>query len=77
MKLEEYNGISIFKIMIQDFIEYLITIALLHKSLNTPVNSFVDLLNVWKTDMLLGDVNIDTFNGDVYARVGNVMNDYD
>ena len=77
MKLEEYNGISIFKIMMQDFIEYLITIALLHKSLNTSVNSFVDLLNVWKTDVLDGDVNIDIFNGDVYARVGNVMNDYD
>ena len=81
VELEECNGISAFKIMIPDFVEYLITIALLYKSINTPVNSFIDLLtfaiNVWKIDMLVGDVNIDTFNGDVYARLGNVMNDYD
>ena len=81
VELERYNGVSVFKIMIPEFIEYLKTIALLYKSLNTPVNSFVDLLtfaiNVWKIDMLVEDINIDAFNGDVYARLGNVMNNYD
>ena len=81
MELERYNGISVFKIMIPEFIEYLKTIPLLYKSLNTPVNSFVDLLtfaiNLWKIDILVEDINIDAFNGDVYARLGNVMNNYD
>ena len=81
MELERYNGISVFKIMIPEFIKYLKTIPLLYKSLNTLVNSFVDLLtfaiNLWKIDMLVEDINIDAFNGDVYARLGNVMNNYD
>ena len=77
---EDHNAISIIVITKPQFYEYPITIALVYRSPNCPIASFLDQLvyftNARTIDILLGDFNIDAFDGDAYTRLDEVLSSY-
>ena len=75
---EDHNAISIIVINKPQFYEYPITIALVYRSPNSPIASFLDQLvyftNARTIDILLGDfINIDAFDGDAYTGLHEVI----
>ena len=77
---EDHNAISIIAITKPQFYEYAITIALVYRPPNSPIASFLDSLvyftNARTIDILLGDFNIDAFDGDAYTRLDEVLSSY-
>ena len=77
---EDHNAISIIAITKPQSYEYPITIALVYGSPNSPIASFLHQLvyftNARIIDILLGDFNIDAFDGDTYTRLDEVLSSY-
>ena len=75
-----HNAISIIAITKPQFYEYQITIALVFRSPNSSIASFLDQVvyftNAKTIDILLGDFNIDAFDGDAYTRLDEVLSSY-
>ena len=76
----DHNAISIIAITKPQFYEYQITIALVYRSPNSSIASFLDQVvyftNAKTIDILLGDFNIDAFDGDAYTRLDEVLSSY-
>ena len=77
---EDHNAISIIAITKPQFYEYPITIALVYRSPNNPIARFLNQLvyftNARTIDILLGDFNIDAFDGDAHTRLDKVLSSY-
>ena len=77
---KDHNAISIIAITKPQFYEYPITIALVYRSPNNPIARFLNQLvyftNARTIDILLGDFNIDAFDGDAYTRLDEVLSSY-
>ena len=77
---EDHNAISIIVITKPQFYVYLITIALVYLSPNCPIASFLDQLvyftNARTINILVGDFNIDAFDGDAYTGLYEVLSSY-
>ena len=77
---EYHNPISIKAITKLQFYEYPMTIVLVYQSPNSPIASFLDDLvyftNARTIDVLLGDLNINDFDGDAYTRLDEVLSSY-
>ena len=77
---EDHNVISIIAITKPQFYEYPTTIVLVYLSPNSPIASFLDQLvyftNARTIYILLGDFNIDAFDGDAYTRLDEVPSNY-
>ena len=80
MDHENHNVISILVITKPQFYEYPVTIALVYRSPNSPIASFLDQLvyftNARTIDILVRDFNIDVFDGDAYTRLHEVLSSY-
>ena len=76
----DHNAISIIAITKPQFYEYQITIALVFRSPNSSIASFLDQVvyftNAKTIDILLGDFNIDAFDGDAHTRLDKVLSSY-
>ena len=77
---EDHNGISILTVTKSKFYEYPITVVLVYRSPNTPVAGFLDqliyLTNARKTDIFLGDFNIDSFDSDASSKLHDILYNY-
>ena len=77
---EDHNAITVIVITKSQFYEYPIAIALVYRSPNIPITSYLDQLvyftNARRIDVLLRDFNIDAFDGDASTRLDKVLSSY-
>ena len=76
---EDFDGISIFTLRNQQFSNNPISVALIYRSPNSPLTGFIDCLRYLvgrSIDILLGDINIYAFDKLSYARLKEVLCNY-